>query len=414
MGGAGGAGRAGRALRLLLLLVLALAAVEYLFGSILEAGPLRTYLYTPLVNVTQPTLKTTDKTPTNWPKKMAIHAYQNTTLNRTVTQNVTANITASQNVTRNVTTSQNVTRNVTEDTSTPLITKLMEGLKNLVTPEDFDFKSLEPSMPLCDAMPPDLGPVSVNKTEVELDWVEKKYPEVHRGGRYSPPNCTARHKVAIIVPYRDRQQHLAIFLNHIHPFLMKQQIEYGIFIVEQEGTSSFNRAKLMNVGFVESQKQKAGGWGCFVFHDIDLLPLDSRNLYSCPRQPRHMSASIDKLNFKLPYEDIFGGVSAMTLEQFTRVNGFSNKYWGWGGEDDDMFYRLKKMDYHIARYKMSIARYAMLDHKKSSPNPKRYQLLSQTSKTFQKDGLSTLEYELVSVTQYHLYTHILANIDERS
>lgn len=43
--------------------------------------------------------------------------------------------------------------------------------------------------------------------------------------------------------------------------------------------------------------------------------------------------------FRLPYEDIFGGVSAMTLEQFTKVNGFSNKYWGWGGEDDDMFYR---------------------------------------------------------------------------
>ncbi|VVC97420.1 unnamed protein product [Leptidea sinapis] len=168
----------------------------------------------------------------------------------------------------------------------------------------------------------------------------------------------------------------------MHPFLMKQQIEYGIFIVEQEGNSEFNRAKLMNVGFAESQKQKAGGWQCFIFHDIDLLPLDSRNLYSCPKQPRHMSASIDKLNFKLPYEDIFGGVSAMTLEQFTKVNGFSNKYWGWGGEDDDMFYR--------------------------------YQLLSQTSKTFHADGLSSLEYEVVEVVQYHLYTHILVNIDERS
>lgn len=42
---------------------------------------------------------------------------------------------------------------------------------------------------------------------------------------------------------------------------------------------------------------------------------------------------------RLPYEDIFGGVSAITQEQFTKVNGFSNKYWGWGGEDDDMFSR---------------------------------------------------------------------------
>ena len=56
-GASAGGGRATRALRLLLLLVLALAAVEYLFGSILDASPLRTYLYTPLYNATQPTLR---------------------------------------------------------------------------------------------------------------------------------------------------------------------------------------------------------------------------------------------------------------------------------------------------------------------------------------------------------------------
>ncbi|XP_045522323.1 beta-1,4-N-acetylgalactosaminyltransferase bre-4-like [Pieris brassicae] len=396
MGGAGGGGRAARALRLLLLLVLALAAVEYLFGSILDASPLRTYLYTPVYNATQSTIKANERQP--WPKIPLQNSTHNTPINNTLSQNNTLNMTR---------------RNETELSTPILLTKIMEGIKNFVTTEG-GVKVSEPAMPLCDAMPPDLGPVTVNKTEIELEWVEKKYPQVHRGGRYSPPNCTARHKVAIIVPYRDRQQHLAIFLNHMHPFLMKQQIEYGIFIVEQEGSSDFNRAKLMNVGFAESQKQKAGGWQCFIFHDIDLLPLDSRNLYSCPKQPRHMSASIDKLHFKLPYEDIFGGVSAMTLEQFTKVNGFSNKYWGWGGEDDDMFYRIKKMNYHIARYKMSIARYAMLDHKKSAPNPKRYQLLSQTSKTFQKDGLSTLEYDVVQVVQHHLYTHVLANVDERS
>ncbi|CAH0720434.1 unnamed protein product, partial [Brenthis ino] len=413
MGAAAGGGRAARALRLLLLLVLALAAVEYLFGSILDASPLRTYLYTPLHNATIPTLRSSEKLSQTWPKRFPTPSPAVDNLLKNSTHKAVSNNTSKSNSSKEA---SNMTRqNISEDSSTPLlITKIMDGIKNLVTTEDGDIKPSEPTIQFCDEMPPDLGPISVNKTEVELDWVEKKYPEVRRGGFYSPPNCTARHKVAIIVPYRDRQQHLAIFLNHMHPFLMKQQIEYGIFIIEQEGNSDFNRAKLMNVGFVESQKLKPGGWQCFIFHDIDLLPLDSRNLYSCPRQPRHMSASIDKLNFKLPYEDIFGGVSAMTLEQFTKVNGFSNKYWGWGGEDDDMFYRLKKMNYHIARYKMSIARYAMLDHKKSAPNPKRYQLLSQTSKTFQKDGLSTLEYELAGVTRHRLYTHVVANIDERS
>ncbi|XP_063829436.1 beta-1,4-N-acetylgalactosaminyltransferase bre-4-like [Ostrinia nubilalis] len=302
-----------------------------------------------------------------------------------------------------------------ENVTSVLINKIMEGIRNDATTENLDLKKNETFLPLCDdTVPSDFGPIPVNKTELELDWVEKKYPEVQWGGRYAPPNCTARDKVAIIIPFRDRQQHLAIFLNHMHPFLMKQQIDYGIFIVEQAGNSEFNRAKVMNVGFLESQKQRPGGWECFIFHDIDLLPLDQRNMYSCPRQPRHMSVSVDKLDFKLPYEDLFGGVSALSLEQFISVNGFSNKYWGWGGEDDDMSYRLRKMNYHIARYKTSIARYAMLDHKKSSPNPKRYQLLSQTTKVFQKDGLTTLEYQLVEITLKHLYTHILVNIDERS
>lgn len=44
--------------------------------------------------------------------------------------------------------------------------------------------------------------MTVNKTEIELVDVENKFPDVYWGGRYNPPNCTARHKVAIIVPYR--------------------------------------------------------------------------------------------------------------------------------------------------------------------------------------------------------------------
>ena len=29
----------------------------------------------------------------------------------------------------------------------------------------------------------------------------------------------------------------------------------------------------------------------------------------------------------------------MNKEQFYAVNGYSNRYFGWGGEDDDMFNR---------------------------------------------------------------------------
>lgn len=42
---------------------------------------------------------------------------------------------------------------------------------------------------------------------------------------------------------------------------------------------------------------------------------------------------------RLPYAGYFGGVSGLSKAQFLRINGFPNEYWGWGGEDDDIFNR---------------------------------------------------------------------------
>jgi len=52
----------------------------------------------------------------------------------------------------------------------------------------------------------------------------------------------------------------------------------------------------MNIAFVEALKQYA--FQCFVFHDVDLIPEDDRNMYSCPPQPRHMSVAIDEMGYK--------------------------------------------------------------------------------------------------------------------
>ena len=42
---------------------------------------------------------------------------------------------------------------------------------------------------------------------------------------------------------------------------------------------------------------------------------------------------------RLPYSEFFGGVSGLTVEQFRKINGFPNAFWGWGGEDDDLWNR---------------------------------------------------------------------------
>jgi hypothetical protein len=36
-----------------------------------------------------------------------------------------------------------------------------------------------------------------------------------------------------------------------------------------------------------------------------------------------------------------GGALALRTTHMRKVNGWSNQFWGWGGEDDDMALRIK-------------------------------------------------------------------------
>lgn len=58
----------------------------------------------------------------------------------------------------------------------------------------------------------------------------------------------------------------------------------------------FNRAKLFNIGFREASKHDK--YDCFIFHDVDLIPEDDRNLYRCSDKPRHMSVAIDIMKYQ--------------------------------------------------------------------------------------------------------------------
>ena len=71
------------------------------------------------------------------------------------------------------------------------------------------------------------GHVTVD--EVKNDTVLSR---VQKGGSYKPRDCQPVDRVAIIIPYRDRKEHLAIFLNYMHAFLQRQQLQYGIFVAE--------------------------------------------------------------------------------------------------------------------------------------------------------------------------------------
>jgi hypothetical protein len=146
----------------------------------------------------------------------------------------------------------------------------------------------------------------------------------------------SNHKLGIIVPYRDRYFDLIKFKNRITEYLSDSGINYYLIIVEQDDAKSFNRGKLLNIGTIYAKKL---GCDYVVFHDLDMLPEEVD--YSYSDIPLHLATNlIGTKDFKrIVFDQYFGGVTLFPIETFEEINGYSNNYWGWGYEDDDLFYR---------------------------------------------------------------------------
>ncbi|CAH8672406.1 unnamed protein product [Schistosoma bovis] len=212
---------------------------------------------------------------------------------------------------------------------------------------------------------------------------------------WSPLGCLPSLSSAIIIPYRKREQHLRVLTDHLHGFLRHQRIPYTIFIIEQTGETKFNRGALLNAGFLEVSKFKE--YDCFILHDVDKLPEDDRIIYTCGPNPTHLSASLSTFNYKLIYQRFFGGVVTFTRDQYLKINGFSNLYEGWGGEDDDLLLRVEQSGYNLSRINLLIGRYYAMSHKTdelNEENPDRFKLLNTSERRFKSDGLNSLKYNV--------------------
>ncbi|CAG5127916.1 unnamed protein product, partial [Candidula unifasciata] len=176
------------------------------------------------------------------------------------------------------------------------------------------------------------------------------------------------------------------------------------------GNDTFNKGRIMNAAFREALKLFDSH--CVCFHDVDLVPEDDRNMYSCTEQPKHMSIGIDKFQYILPYDGLVGGVLMFKTDQFVLVNGYSNMYWGWGAEDDDMTTRILSHGLRIYRPPSNIARYKMVKHdgRKSSEVSVRMKLLRSAAKRSKLEGLNNAQYKLVSTHIEKLFTHFIVDI----
>jgi predicted glycosyltransferase involved in capsule biosynthesis len=216
--------------------------------------------------------------------------------------------------------------------------------------------------------------------------------------------------LTIIVPYRNREMHLKKFIPHMNNFL-KNKINYKLVIVEQNNDKPFNRAKLLNVGFLENQESNY-----FCFHDIDMLPTDENCNYAFVDGVCKLSYYVSQFNF-IPRPDTeLGGVTLIDKQNFIKVNGYSNEYWGWGVEDEDFATRckIKNVSFSVRKGK-----YLSLFHK---PNGDTYGAVASVftikNREYYKSlnnnlfdsGINNIDYKIIEKNENNDFILIKADI----
>ena len=163
--------------------------------------------------------------------------------------------------------------------------------------------------------------------------------------------------LAVIVPYRsqpeqNRATQLARFAEYMPAFLADAGVkDFHILVIEQSADGlKFNRGKALNVGFAiasDATRAAEAGLGAgrrfnaFCFHDVDLLPrAPLAPWYARAPVPRPLHIAGAWPRYAAGNDTYIGGITTLSAEQFSRVNGFPNNFWGWGGEDDELRDRL--------------------------------------------------------------------------
>lgn len=208
-------------------------------------------------------------------------------------------------------------------------------------------------------------------------------------------------RLVVIVPYRDRLEHLRAFIAHMARYFaadkLDRAIDWRILVVEQDGQERFNRGKLLNVGF-DLVRANAD---YVVFHDVDYLPIWAD--YGFAARPARLIW--DGLTYLEDRDRFFGAVTAFSMADFTAVNGYSNGYWGWGMEDVELRARC---DIAGLAVEHRDGTYRSLRHESagltpSGPSPEaqatraRYrQRAADLPRLMRTDGLTSLSYRLLA------------------
>ncbi|XP_064135296.1 beta-1,4-galactosyltransferase 7 isoform X2 [Loxodonta africana] len=119
------------------------------------------------------------------------------------------------------------------------------------------------------------------------------------------------HRLAVLVPFRERFEELLVFVPHLHRFLSRKKIQHHIYVLNQVDHFRFNRAALINVGFLESSNST----DYIAMHDVDLLPLNEELDYGFPEAgPFHVASP--ELHPLYHYKTYVGGILLLSKQHY--------------------------------------------------------------------------------------------------
>ena len=244
--------------------------------------------------------------------------------------------------------------------------------------------------------------------------------------------------IAVITIFRDndegkREAQRRTFIDKMNQAL--EPYKYHIFIIEQsQDGHPFNIGKLKNVGFniVKDYEKKHKGvkFTNFIFTDIDMLPDDELLPYYTNPINGILSLAIRGTRYEqmdTKTRKVFlGGVLGFDRESFEQINGYPNNFWGWGGEDDALIYRLAASNVSTVHMPKS-GKVVDLEEKMTVQeklkntviDDKKWEKLFIDTTNWRTNGMSTLEYKLLTTTKENPHTtqykvDLLKGLDEKA
>lgn len=201
-------------------------------------------------------------------------------------------------------------------------------------------------------------------------------------------------RLALLVPFRQRYAHLREFVPHYR----KRFKDALIYVGEQTGDEPFNRAKIFNCLYTELHHT----FDYFIAHDVDLLL--TKGDYSYADNPTQLATHAEQFRYRMPFREYFGGATMFNNRDFVTCNGFSNKFAGYGAEDEEMYQNVLRSGLNISYrdcYYHSLHHVRKIDKVLQAKN-----VAYKNKGRDADDGLSHCKYEVVGVDEFRDYTQL--------